>query len=173
MSSKRKTNQGDNNGSSRNLDGRRLRTVTEAKALAEYLALKPDMEKKEKEARRKRWQQVVEMAERREEEVRNGGAGKIKGQWFEDKEEAGDRTREAVAVALRLGNYSDKLIADERVSPSSSSEAELIQNDADPSDNQKLTPSGATSTLGKDELTQGKRTRLWGCDDEDAEFLSD
>ena len=54
MSSKRKNNQGDANSSNRNLDGRRLRTVNEAKALAEYLALKPEMEKKEKEARRAR-----------------------------------------------------------------------------------------------------------------------
>jgi len=48
MSSKRKRNQGEDNGSSRNLDGRRLRTVNEAKALAEYLAIKPDMAKREK-----------------------------------------------------------------------------------------------------------------------------
>ena len=68
MSSKRKKAQGENNGSNRNLDGRRLRTVHEAKALAEYLALKPDMEKKEKEERRKRWQQVIDMAEKKEEE---------------------------------------------------------------------------------------------------------
>src|SRR4051794_20742598 len=48
MSSKRKRNRGDENASSRNLDGRRLRTVNEAKALAEYLAIKPEMAKKEK-----------------------------------------------------------------------------------------------------------------------------
>jgi len=49
MSSRKKKNQGETNGSSRNLDGRRLRTVTEAKALAEYLVVKPEMDKKEKE----------------------------------------------------------------------------------------------------------------------------
>lgn len=65
MSSRRKKNQGEGNSSNRNLDGRRLRTVNEAKALAEYLALKPEMEKKEKEARRKRWEQVVDLAEKR------------------------------------------------------------------------------------------------------------
>lgn len=47
MSSRKKKTQ-DENGSSRNLDGRRLRTVNEAKALAEYLAIKPDMDKKER-----------------------------------------------------------------------------------------------------------------------------
>jgi len=70
MSSRKKKNQGEANGSSRNLDGRRLRTITEAKALAEYLALKPDMDKKEKEERRKRWQQVVELAEQQQDELK-------------------------------------------------------------------------------------------------------
>ena len=109
MSSRRKKNAGENNSSNRNLDGRRLRTVNEAKALAEYLALKPDMEKKEKEARRKRWEQVVEMAERREEEIRSGNKGKVDGKWMEDKEEAGERAREAVRAAMRAGNYHDNL----------------------------------------------------------------
>ena len=117
MSSRKKNNQGDNNSSNRNLDGRRLRTVNEAKALAEYLALKPDMEKKEKEARRKRWEQVVEIAERREEEIRNGSKGKVDGKWVEDKEEAGERTREAVIAAMKSGDYHDNLMA----SPSGSS----------------------------------------------------
>ena len=105
MSSKRKRNAGENNGSNRNLDGRRIRTVNEAKALAEYLALKPDMEKKEKEARRKRWEQVVELAERREEEIRSGAKGRVDGKWVEDKEEAGERTREAVRNAMEGGQW--------------------------------------------------------------------
>lgn len=105
MSSKRKRNQGENNGSNRNLDGRRLRTVTEAKALAEYLAVKPEMDKKEKEIRRKRWEQIVVLAERKEEEIQNGLKGRINGQWVEDKEEANERTREAVFAAMRSGIY--------------------------------------------------------------------
>lgn len=110
MSSKRKKTQGDANSSNRNLDGRRLRTVNEAKALAEYLALKPDMEKKEKEARRKRWEQVVELAERREEGIRNDSRGKVDGKWVEAKEEAVDRAREAVVLAMTTGNYRDNLV---------------------------------------------------------------
>ncbi|KFY19901.1 hypothetical protein V491_04133 [Pseudogymnoascus sp. VKM F-3775] len=121
MSSKKKRNQGENNGSSRNLDGRRLRTVTEAKALAEYLAIKPDMEKKEKEQRRKRWEQVVELAERREEEIKSGSKGKIDGKWVEDKEEAGERTREAVQAAMKSGDYRDNLLSRPRLAASSSS----------------------------------------------------
>lgn len=110
MSSKRKKNQGENNGSSRNLDGRRLRTVNEAKALAEYLAIKPEMAKKEKEERRKRWEQVVELAERREEEIKSGNKGRVDGKWVEDKEEAGERTREAVLAAMKAGDYKDNLM---------------------------------------------------------------
>lgn len=109
MSSKKKKNVGDQNSSNRNLDGRRLRTVNEAKALAEYLALKPEMDKREKEARRKRWEQVVELAEKREEEIRNGNKGRVDGQWVEDKEEAGERAREAVKAAMASGVYRDNL----------------------------------------------------------------
>lgn len=109
MSSRRKNNQGDANSSNRNLDGRRLRTVNEAKALAEYLALKPEMEKKEEEARRKRWEQVVDLAERREQDIRNGLKGKVDGKWIEDKEEAGERAREAVLAAMKSGNYHDNI----------------------------------------------------------------
>ena len=109
MSSKRKNNQSESNSSNRNLDGRRLRTVNEAKALAEYLALKPEMEKKEKESRRARWEQVVALAERREEEIKNGSKAKVDGKWVEDREEAGERAREAVLAAMRSGAYYDNL----------------------------------------------------------------
>lgn len=109
MSSRRKKNQGDSNSSNRNLDGRRLRTITEAKALAEYLALKPEMEKKEREARRKRWEQVVQLAEKREHDIRNGSKGRVDGKWVEDKEEAEERTREAVSLAMEMGEYQDNL----------------------------------------------------------------
>lgn len=47
-SRKRKQNAELATGSARNLDGRRIRTVTEAKNLAAYLATKPDMDRKEK-----------------------------------------------------------------------------------------------------------------------------
>ena len=107
MSSKKKKNQGDNNGSNRNLDGRRLRTITEAKALAEHLAMKPEMEKKEKEARQKRWQQIVDLAEKREEELRNGGKQRVDGKWVEDKTEAVEAVRDAVSRAMESGSYSD------------------------------------------------------------------
>lgn len=121
MSSKKKSN-GDNNGSSRNLDGRRVRTANEAKALAEYLAIKPDMEKKEKEKRRKRWEEIVEMTEKKEHEIKYGGKGRLDGKWVEDKEEAGERTRDAVLAALKAGNITDNMM----VTPGSSSKAARV-----------------------------------------------
>lgn len=109
MSKKKKTQE--DNGSSRNLDGRRLRTITEAKALAEYLAIKPDMEKKEKEARRKRWEQIVEITERKQEEIKYGSKKVgLDGKWIEDKEETNERTREAVLAALKRGAVTDNIL---------------------------------------------------------------
>jgi hypothetical protein len=123
--SKRKKNAGqEENGSSRNLDGRRLRTVNEAKALAEYLAIKPEMERKEKERRRARWQEIVEMTERRQEEIKYGSKKVgLDGKWVEDKEVVGERTREAVLEAMRKGGYRDNL-AGEVVAGGSGSSAE-------------------------------------------------
>ncbi|EFQ97323.1 hypothetical protein MGYG_00363 [Nannizzia gypsea CBS 118893] len=111
MSSRRKGNQDTNTGSNRNLDGRRLRTVKEAKALAEYLALKPEMDKKEKEARKRRWEAAVAAAEKKEQEIRNGeGKGKVDGAWMEDKEEMSEKAREAVLQAMAGGAWKDNLV---------------------------------------------------------------
>lgn len=167
MSSKRKKGQGDQNGSSRNLDGRRLRTVNEAKALAEYLAIKPEMAKKEKEERRKRWEQVVELAERREQEIKNGTKGKVDGKWVEDKEEAGEKTREAVIAAMKAGNYKDNLLATSSGSGSgtdgSASEEDEVMGDVDSND----TTPPSESTPGKP-----KAMSFFGFDEDD-EFMSD
>ncbi|POS84497.1 hypothetical protein EPUL_003283 [Erysiphe pulchra] len=101
MSSKRKRGQGDENASSRNLDGRRLRTVNEAKALAEYLAIKPEIAKREKEERRKKWEQIIELAERKDIELKSGKKRRVDGKWVEEKEDAVERTRDAVINAMK------------------------------------------------------------------------
>lgn len=165
MSSKRKRNQGENNGSSRNLDGRRLRTVTEAKALAEYLAIKPEMEKKEKEERRARWEQVLELAEKREDEIKNGSKGKLDGKWVEDKEEAGERTREAVLAAMKSGNYRDNIlsISESSKGASGSSSEDEVMGD---------TSSKATTPPSDLEGSQPKPRKFFGFDEDD-EFLSE
>lgn len=169
MSSKRKTNQGDSNSSNRNLDGRRLRTVNEAKALAEYLALKPEMEKKEKESRRSRWEQVVALAERREEEIRNGSKGKVDGKWVEDKEEAGERAREAVLAAMRSGDYHDNLKGSSSGSSGgASAQASEESEEDDMGDSERKAPAATSKSKPPPTLARA----CFGFDDDD-DFMSD
>ncbi|PHH65151.1 hypothetical protein CDD81_3282 [Ophiocordyceps australis] len=128
MSSRKKRNQEDH-GSSRNLDGRRLRTVNEAKALAEYLAMKPDMDKKEKDRRRQRWEQIVESSEQRMEEIRTGSKGRLDGKWVDDKEESSEKTRDAVLTAIHSGHYTDNLIGTSHGSASSNQSSGSDEDD--------------------------------------------
>ncbi len=172
MSSRRKKNQGENNSSNRNLDGRRLRTVAEAKALAEYLALKPEMEKKEKDARRKRWEQVVQLAEKREDEIRNGSKGRVDGKWVEDKEEAGERAREAVMAAMNSGDYHDNL----RHTSSGSSgggSAEPSEGSEDDKMEELIPSSSKVASTPKPTATTVTPARSYYGFDEDDEFMSE
>ncbi|CAK7267342.1 hypothetical protein SEPCBS57363_002541 [Sporothrix epigloea] len=188
MSSKRKKNQEEDNSSSRNLDGRRLRTVTEAKSLAEYLAIKPEMDRKEKERRRQRWEEIVETAEKKEDEIKRGGKGRLDGKWVEDKEEANERTRAAVLSAMKRGHYvgSPQLgtsagsqtsaasenesdhskDADEKADGGSSSSDSELSAPVSASAASKLNPAGATAK-GK-----GKATVFFAFDEDDDEFMS-
>ena len=177
MSSKRKGNQGDDNGSSRNLDGRRIRTVNEAKALAEYLAVKPEMDKKEKEERRRRWQAVVDASEKRQEELKNGGERrKVDGQWMEDREEANERAREAVLKAMEDGawtdNFRDTVVGGSSTSASASegSGQDSPLSSEEESDEDK----GMADASGLSEPARGPAAprKFIGFDDDD-EFMSD
>ncbi|KAK2739716.1 hypothetical protein FQN55_009306 [Onygenales sp. PD_40] len=171
MSSRRKGNQEENNGSNRNLDGRRIRTVKEAKALAEYLALKPDMDKKEKEARRKRWEMVVEAAERREEELRKGtGKGKVDGVWMEDKEEVGEKAREAVLRAMKEGNWKDNLAGSDLLGGSSSSASDgsgSNRSSASPSDDSDVEDVAGANVPERSTAKAAPVRRYFGFDEED------
>ncbi len=171
MSSRRKKNQGENNGSNRNLDGRRLRTINEAKALAEYLSLKPEMEKKEKDGRRKRWEQVVELAERREAEVRSGSKGRVDGKWVEDKEEVAERTREAVLAVMKLGTYTDNLVTTSSESSAASSAAAGDGSEGD-SESAEQSSSKVTTPPSTSKSSETPGRRFFGFDDDD-EFMSD
>lgn len=164
MSSKRKRNQGEDNGSSRNLDGRRLRTVNEAKALAEYLAIKPDMAKKEQEMRRKRYEQIIELAERREQEFKSGNKGKVDGKWVEDKEEANERTRDAVLAAMKAGNYKDNLLATSHGSASGSG--------GSGSEDEVMAGTSSKDTTPPSELEVKPKAQSFFGFDEDDEFMS-
>jgi len=176
MSSKRKRNQGDNNSSSRNLDGRRLRTVAEAKSLAEYLAVKPEMDKKEKEERRQRWQAVVELAEKRQDELKSGGGKeKIDGQWMDDKEEMNEKAREAVLLAMKDGSWTDSL-RDAILGGSSTSASEGSDHmDSSTSDEDEEEDENAVSSsaAGPSAPTQKSAPRRFIGFDDDDEFMSD
>lgn len=171
MSSKKKKNQGDSNGSSRNLDGRRLRTVTEAKALAEYLAIKPDMEKKEKDLRKQRWEQVIELAEKREDDIKSGSKSKIDGKWVEDKEEAEERTREAVLAAMKSGDYTDSLTT------RSASASSLSSSNSNSEDHftDRSSPNGTPPPLApaKSQAAPKAAPKTYFGFDEDEEFMSE
>lgn len=178
MSKKKKgANAAEENGSSRNLDGRRIRTVNEAKALAEYLAIKPEMEKKEKEKRRQRWEQIVEMTERKQEEIRHGRKGYVDGKWVEDKEEANERTREAVLAAIKAGTYKDNLLGSSEGSSSLSaaeSEGAGDQEMAEGTSSKEPTPPSEPEPE-PEQKGKGKEkaaTRTFFGFDEDDEFMS-
>ncbi|KAI1381498.1 telomere stability and silencing-domain-containing protein [Hypoxylon crocopeplum] len=172
MSSKKKRNRGDENGSSRNLDGRRLRTVNEAKALAEYLAIKPEMEQKEKEKRRARWQQIVDAADEREHEIKNSTKGRLDGKWVEDKEEASERTREAVLAAIKAGNYKDNLLGTSHGSTSNS--AEDMEEDSSSNEGNESGESSGSKAVTQPTNASAKKplTRAFAGFDEDDEFMS-
>ncbi|KAJ6161034.1 hypothetical protein N7470_004430 [Penicillium chermesinum] len=170
MSSKRKKNQGDQHSSSRNLDGRRLRTVNEAKALAEYLAVKPEMDKKEKEERRQRWQAVVDLAEKRQDELKSGGGKqKIDGQWMDDKEEMNEKAREAVLQAMKDGAWTDNLrdaiLGGSSTSASDGSDEPMTSSSEDEAEEGTPGPSAPAQKPAP--------RRFIGFDDDDDEFMSD
>ena len=175
MSSRKKRNQGEQNGSSRNLDGRRLRTITEAKNLAEYLALKPEMDAREKEERRKRWESIVEAAEQKQEEIKEGRRGKGKGlssEWIEDKEELGERARDAVSRAMQSGEWKDRVSGTDQGEGSASASGgsrELSEEDSD-EEVAEVTDGPSTSASKKEAAPQRK---FFGFDEDDDEFMSD
>lgn len=172
MSSKRKRNQGDNNGSNRNLDGRRLRTVNEAKALAEYLAVKPEMDQKEKEERRRRWEAIVEMAEKRTDEIKNsGGKTKLDGQWVDDKEEISDKAREAVLAAMKDGMWKDNL-RDVLMGGSSTSASEGSSGEESESDEEEEEKEESVDGPSNPKPKPAAVSRKFIGFDEDDEFMS-
>ncbi|KAM0720690.1 hypothetical protein Q7P37_004827 [Cladosporium fusiforme] len=162
MSSKKNRDRQDQNGSNRNLDGRRLRTVDEAKRLAEYLATKPEMEKKEKEERRKRWEAVIDAAEATEAKIKAGkmgsNQGRLDAEYVESKEAAEEKVREAVARAMR------EQMEVERTGSESSVEDEGSESAGEGGDSS----SGRDEGAGPSSKETASRTFFgWDEDDED------
>ncbi|CUS07504.1 unnamed protein product [Tuber aestivum] len=166
MSSRKKRGQQENNDSCRNLDGRRMRTVKEAKALAAYLEIRPEMEKKEREARKERWRKIVEEAERG---GRNGGANAPRFddlEWLESTEEERVRTREAVEKVMKgleMGGL-DEEGGGEGESSGSGSDAEVDDGCVD-------NAVGEGSSAAPPAKKEAKEMRFSGWDEDD-EFLS-
>lgn len=130
-------------GSARNLDGRRLRTITEAKNLATYLATKPEMDRKEKEERRKRWEQVIQLAEQREADMRAGKGpdGRRKGlsdEWVETKEEVGENVRNAVKLAMLASEEKEQQKSSSELPGESSGSGGSAAESDDDSDDENL-----------------------------------
>lgn len=165
----RSRNKQDTNGSNRNLDGRRLRTITEAKNLATYLAMKPDMDKKEKEEKRKRWEAVVEAAEKKQEEINEGKKSvRVDGQWVEAKEEIESKTRDAVMAAMKAGLIGREHDILERTGSESSAGGDGEDMDSD----EKAEASGSAS--GEDDkYVKAPASRTFYGWDEDDEDISD
>lgn len=168
MSSRKKRN--DENNLSRNLDGRRLRTVNEAKALAEYLAIKPEMDKAEKEKRKARWEEIVQQAEDKEAEIKNGSSkAGMSSQWIEDKDESNEKTREAVLAAMKSGKYTDNLLGTSHDSASSKKTTSSSDDEGKESESSAESPPPVASLpLDKG---KGKATAFFGFDEDD-EFMS-
>ena len=178
MSSRKSRNQtaDQQNASNRNLDGRRIRTITEAKNLATYLAMKPDMDKKEREEKRKRWEAVVEAAERKENEIKRGRGGNVRldGQWVEQKEEAEGKTRDAVLAATKAGLIGNDSAMLERTG----SESSVDQADSDEATSGEGSGSSASSPAHDKASTSkpapaGSSSRTFFGWDEDDEDMSD
>ena len=165
MSSRKNRNQQNQNpnGSNRNLDGRRLRTVDAAKRLAEYLATKPEMEAKEREEQKKRWESVVEAAEKKQDEIRSGkmgsGQGRLDAEYVESKELAEEKTREAVLRAMR-----ESMLDVERTGSESSME---VEDDEEESQDDVEEGSSGTSEEGKIEKATDSGPQYFGWDDDD------
>lgn len=165
MSSRKKRDQQNATGSNRNLDGRRLRTIDEAKRLAEYLDIKPEMERKEKEERRKRWEAVVQAAEETEEKIKAGrmgsNQGRLDAEYVESKELAEDKVRDAVARAMREG-----MLQSGRSGSETSVEANVERSDSD-----EGTASSSSTGEGGSRVAErvGVGRTFFGWDDDEEE----
>ena len=166
MSSRKKSQE--NSDSCRNLDGRRMRTVKEAKALAAWLEVKPEMEKKEREERMQRWRDIVDAAERREEGGDKRRFDDV--EWLEGLEEGKERTREAVLASLKAMG----VVMEE--GEDSSGESSGAEGNLEGSVSVSASSEAAKKVLAENKepkATVVVERKFAGWDDEDDEFMSD
>ncbi|RMD44553.1 hypothetical protein DV735_g576, partial [Chaetothyriales sp. CBS 134920] len=154
-------------GSARNLDGRRLRTITEAKNLAAYLDTKPGMDRKQKEERRRRWEQIVDLAEQKEADMRagKGADGQRKGlseEWLESKDEVGESVRNAVKTALMAGaSKEEKKDSTNGDSSGSGGSAAASEQDSDGDDDEVMELDADDMYKLRAEAEAGDADALW------------
>ncbi|KAG4218152.1 hypothetical protein PC116_g33368 [Phytophthora cactorum] len=126
------------------------------------------MEQKEKEKRRARWQQIVDAADEREHEIKNSTKGRLDGKWVEDKEEASERTREAVLAAMKAGNFKDNLLGTSHGSTST----ENMDEDSSEEEESEASSSSKAPIPQKNTTSKKPVTRAFAGFDEDDEFMS-
>lgn len=172
MSSRKKRGHEENSDSCRNLDGRRIRTVKEAKALAAYLEIKPEMDRKEREKRKERWRKVVEQANRREMEERGeavmGGRRFEDTEWLEKTEEERERMRQLIVMAMKEGLYEDDEEKKRDGSPGSSGASSGADEVVEPKKPKIAVP----KPISPSTVSTAKAQKFAGFDDDD-EFMSD
>ncbi|KAF3933328.1 hypothetical protein ABW19_dt0202107 [Dactylella cylindrospora] len=165
MSSRKRKGQ-ENNDSCRNLDGRRMRTVKEAKALAQYLETKPDMDKKEREKRKERWAQVIEAAD---EKIRGGGSKANERfddvKWLEEKEEGRERAREAVIRAMKANG--GRVPSPPGLNSDKSSTSEDLEEEEDKEDGGEGTSKSSEDEEEEVMVPVKKKKRFLDFDDDD------
>ncbi|KAL9087917.1 MAG: hypothetical protein Q9165_006479 [Trypethelium subeluteriae] len=166
MQSRKKRDTGPNTSSNRALGGPRYRVIAEAKSLAEYYATQPELERKEKEEKRKRWEAIVDAAEKKQEEVRagKGGKGKLDGKWVESKEEAEEKMREAVRRAMSNGEVGGLLREGSDVSAEGSSEGMSDSEESKDEEEQAVISRGAKEERGS---KQAHSRTFYGWDEDE------
>jgi hypothetical protein len=114
------------------------------------------------------------MTEKKQDEIRHGSSrGGLDGKWVEDKEETGERTREAVLAAMKSGNFKDNLLSVSHGSDSTAASDEPMQEEESEGSGPGATPppsepeAPAEKGKGKEETS-----RTFFGFDEDDEFMS-
>jgi len=147
-----------------------MRTVKEAKALAAYLEIKPEMDQKEKETRRERWEKVVENAE---DKIKGGGKGGSArfddSEWLDQKEESRDKTREAVLKAMKL---TGGIVPTRPGLPDSGSSSSDSLSSEDESERAGGSKDTSPELDAKSMPPKTSRPVYFGFDEEDDEFMS-
>jgi hypothetical protein len=130
--------------------------------LADHLASKSDDEKKEKEARRQRWEDNIEAADKKMEQIKSGrmgsGQGRLDAEYVESKEAAEEKTREAVINAMKAG-----MVGLERTGSESSME---VDDDASGDEDVEEGSSGSSDDVHPDK-PEASAPSFFGWDEED------